>query len=107
MKILALALALGLAGAAAPARTFTGTITDSMCERADHAAMRMGPTDAECAKACNEEHDARFVLFDGRNVFGLSDQQAAARLAGRKVKVAGTLDAKAKTIRVTSIAAEK
>ena len=102
MKILAVVLA--LAGvAAAPARTFTGTITDSMCDHADHAGMRMGPTDAECAKACAEEHDATFVLFDGRNVYGLSDQKAAAPLAGQKVKVAGTLDAKGKTIHVTSI----
>lgn len=108
MKILAVALAIGLAGAAAaPTRTFTGTITDSMCDRGDHSGMRMGPTDAECARACAEEHDATFVLFDGRNVFALSDQKAAATLAGRKVKVAGTLDAKTKTIRVTSIAAEK
>ena len=39
-----------LAGAlAAPAKqTFTGVITDHMCAETGHAAMRMGPTDAEC-----------------------------------------------------------
>ena len=33
-------------------RTFTGTITDSMCPTADHSRMRMGSTDAECTIAC-------------------------------------------------------
>ena len=85
------------------ARTFTGTITDSMCDHADHSHMRMGPTDAECAVACAEEHDALFVLFDGKDVYGLSDQKAAQKLAARKVTVSGALDAKTKTIQVTSI----
>jgi hypothetical protein len=89
------------------ARTITGTITDSMCERADHSAMKMGPTDAECARACSEEHDAAFVLFDGKNVYTLSDQRMPAKFAGQKVMVTGTVDAKTHTIRVTAIASPK
>jgi hypothetical protein len=94
-----------LAVALAPpaTRKFTGTITDSMCAAADHSHMQMGPTDAECTKACVEEHDATFVLFDGKNVYALSDQKMPAKFAGRKVTVAGTLDAKTSTIRVASI----
>ena len=94
---------------AAPAstRTFTGTITDSMCDRGDHSVMRMGSTDAECAVACAEEHDATFVLYDGKNVYTLSDQQRARKFAGRKVTVLGALDAKTWKIAVTSIAAAK
>lgn len=88
-------------------RTFTGTITDSMCDRGDHSRMRMGPTDAECAVACAEEHDAAFVLSDGKNVYTLTDQQSARKFAGRKVTVVGALDAKARRITVTSIAAAK
>ena len=84
-------------------RTFKGTITDSMCATADHSQMRMGPTSAECTKACVEEHDATFVLFDGKNVYALSDQRMPAKFAGRKVKVSGTLDTKTHTIRVASI----
>ena len=88
-------------------RTFTGTITDSVCDRNDHSGMRMGPTDAECAIACAEEHDAAFVLYDGKNVYTLSDQQNARKFAGRKVTVVGALDAATKRIAVTSIAPAK
>jgi len=101
MKLLIAVLVVAAAGAAP--RTFTGTITDSMCEKADHSAMKMGPTDAECARACNEEHDARFVLYDGKTVYALSDQRTPATFAGKKVTVTGTLDPKTTTIRVESI----
>jgi hypothetical protein len=86
-------------------RTFTGTVTDSECPHADHSLMRMGSTDAECAIACVDAHGASLVLWDGQAVYALSDQQAAEKFAGRKVTVAGTLDADGKTIRVESIAA--
>src|SRR4051812_35765992 len=95
---------LAMAAAAQPApRTFTGTITDSMCANADHASMRMGPTDAECTKACVEEHDATYVLYDGKQSYELSDQRAAEKLVGQKVRVTGTKDDKKKTIKVESI----
>ena len=73
---------------AAPAadtpRTFSGVITDDMCARGGHATMRMGPTDAECTRACVNIHGAAYVLFDGKNVYGLSDQQSPDRFAGRR-----------------------
>src|SRR4051812_36695551 len=75
-------------------RTFTGTITDGMCAAADHSQMKMGPTDAECAAECVSAHGALFVLFDGKNAFTLSDQKTPEKLAGRKVTVTGTLNAK-------------
>jgi hypothetical protein len=84
-------------------RTFTGVITDSECSTADHARMRMGPTDAECVTACVSEHGGTYVLFDGKNVYALSDQKTPEKLAGRKVTITGTLNAKGKTIRVDSI----
>jgi type 1 fimbria pilin len=105
MKLLMVAL-MAIAAAGTPAaRTFTGTITDSMCEKADHSGMKMGPTDAECARACNEEHDAAFVLYDGKTVYALTEQHAPAAFAGRKVTVTGTLDPKTHTIHVASIEA--
>ena len=107
MKLLILSLLAMTALAPQAKRTFTGTITDSMCENGDHSHMRMGPTDAECTKACVEEHDASLVLYDGKNVYMLSDQRTPAKFAGQKVRVTGTLDAKAKTIQVESIAAAK
>ena len=105
---LALALLGVFALAAAQAkRTFTGTITDDVCARADHSQMRMGPTDAECAAACIQEHGAVYILFDGSNAYDLSDQKAAAKFAAQKVKVAGMLDSKGKLIHVESISAAK
>ena len=74
-----------------------------MCAVNGHAAMRMGPTDAECAKACATEHDADYVLIVDKTVYALSDQKTPERFAGRRVKVVGTLDAKTKTITVASM----
>ncbi len=112
MKTLALAVGLLVCAAALTLqkqgqKTFTGTITDSMCENGDHFHMRMGPTDAECTKACVEEHDATFVLASGKDVYLLSDQKAPQKFAGQKVTITGTLDARTKTIHVESIAAAK
>jgi hypothetical protein len=90
--------------ASAPGKQkFSGAITDSMCDEADHSRMRMGPTDAECTIACVAMHDAKYILYDGRNAYTLSDENLAEKFAGRKVTVTGTLDAKTKTIHVDSI----
>jgi hypothetical protein len=87
--------------------TFTGTITDDMCATADHSRMRMGSTDAECTIACVAAHGAQYVLYDGKETYGLSDQKAPEKLAGKKVNVTGTLDVKTKKIAVSSIVAAK
>ena len=109
---------LGLASLVAPStyaplvaqsqQTFVGTITDDMCATKDgHATMRMGPTDAECTKACVAAHGAEYVLADGTNVYTLSDQKTPEKFAGQRVRVAGTLDVKTKKIQVQSISAAK
>ena len=100
-------LATALFAAAADQHTFTGVITDSMCARADHSHMRMGPTDAECTIACVMIHDASYMLFDGKAAYTLSDQKTPEKFAGKKVTVKGTLNAKTNTIQVESIAAAK
>jgi hypothetical protein len=100
-------LAVTALSAAQGKQTFVGTITDDMCERADHSRMQMGPTDADCTRACVAQHGAAFVLFDGTNVYKLSDQKTPDKFAGQKVRVTGTVDAKTKTIRVESISAAK
>jgi len=100
-------LAIAALSAAQGKRLFSGTITDSMCANADHAQMRMGPTDAECTIACINEHGAMYVLYDGKDSYTLSDQRTPEKFAAQKVTVTGTLDAKAKTIHVDSITAAK
>lgn len=91
--------------AAQDTHTFTGVITDDMCPLGDHSRMQMGPTDAECTRACITSHGAVYVLYDGTSAYVLSDQKRPEQFAAQKVRVVGTLDAKTKTIRVESIAA--
>jgi len=100
-------LAVTTLSAAPDPQTFTGTITDGVCPQADHSQMQMGPTDAECTIACINYHGALYVLYDGKDTYALSDQRTPGKFAGQKVKVIGTLDAKAKAIHVDSITATK
>ena len=106
MKHLILSLLAVAALSAAPGKeTFTGIITDSMCAKADHSQMQMGPTDAECTTACSSAHGATYVLYDGKDVYTLSDQRTPEAFAAQKVRVTGRLDARTKTIEVDSIRA--
>jgi len=100
-------LAAATLSAAPRKQTFTGTISDDICVKAGHSKMQMGPTDGECAIACNDIHGASFVLYDGKDVYTLSDQKTPEKFAGQKVKVTGTLDTKTKTIQVDSITLAK
>jgi hypothetical protein len=90
--------------AAPEKQKFTGVVTDSMCSSADHKGMRMGPTDAECTVACVLAHGALYVLYDGKEVYTLSDQTTPEKFAGKKVTVTGTLDTKTKTIHMDNSA---
>jgi propanediol dehydratase large subunit len=102
------AAALSAALSASPAQqTFIGVITDSMCPKGDHSQMQMGATDADCTAACISVHGAEYVLYDGKDVYMLSDQRTPGKFAGKKVKVLGTLEAKSKKIQVDSITAAK
>jgi hypothetical protein len=108
LLVAVLVLAVGNAVSAQKPRTFTGIITDNVCATEGHNAMRMGPSDAECTRICVMSHgNGSFVLLEGKNVYNLSDQDAAEKLAAEKVRVVGRLDAKTKTIQVQSISALK
>jgi hypothetical protein len=96
-------LALAALSAEPGKQTFSGVITDSMCARGDHSKMQMGPTDAECTKACILEHGASYVLYDGKHAYDLSDQQTPEKFAGRRVTITGILNAKTNTIQVDSM----
>lgn len=103
MRLILVALLTASAlGGAQSTQTFVGVVSDDMCAL-DHSGMRMGPTDAECAHACVEDHDAAYVLVDDGKVYRLSDQKAAMAFAGKKAKVVGALDPATNTIAVASI----
>lgn len=83
-------------------QTFTGTITDSMCV-ANHAMMHVTP-DSKCVRECSKAGGGvKYVLYDGKIVYKLSDQQTPEQFAGQKVKVTGTLFAKTGIIQVERI----
>jgi hypothetical protein len=87
---------------AAENQTFTGVITDTMCG-GDHKPMKVSP-DPKCVREC-VKHDKKnkYALFDGKNVYTLSNQQTPEKYAGQKVKVTGTLYEKTKILKVDSI----
>jgi hypothetical protein len=99
-------LSVSLAFAAGGKQTFTGIITDSMCDKADHKDMNMG-ADAKCVTECVKSMGGKYVLYDGKAAYTLSDQKKPAAFAAKKVTVTGTLYEKSKTIQVDSIVAAK
>lgn len=100
-------LVAAVVSAAQEKQTFTGVITDDMCPTGTHTHMRMGPTDAECARLCITSHGGAYVLYDGKSAYVLSDQKTPEQYAAQKVRVVGSLDTKTKTIRVESITAAR
>jgi hypothetical protein len=106
-QLISTVLAVAALSAAPGKRTFTGIITDNMCGKDGHAQMRMGPTDAECTIACISAHGATYVLYDGKDVYALSDQRTPEKFAAQRVRVVGTLNAKTKTIQVDSMTAAR
>jgi hypothetical protein len=86
--------------ALALAESFTGVVTDTMCG-AKHTMMKNQPDD-KCVQMC-VKGSSDYALYDGQNVFKLSDRSKPAKFAAQKVKVTGTLDQKTKTIKITSI----
>jgi hypothetical protein len=96
---LVLALGLSLAALGADAKTFTGTIGDSMCG----AKHSMGGTDKECTLECVKGGSKYILIGPNGKLYQLSDQKSPEQFAGAKVKVTGTL--KGDSITVTSIVA--
>jgi hypothetical protein len=88
---------------AASGKTFTGTVSDSMCG----AKHEMGGSDAQCTRACVSK-GSKYALVVGDKVYTLdtTDKAALATLdkqAGAKATVTGT--EKDSTITVTSVQA--
>ena len=107
MRTLALALAsLSIAFAADATKTYTGTITDSMCVM-NHKMMNITP-DSKCARECvRKSKEVKYVLHDGKNTYKLSDQKTPEEFAAQRVKVTGTLFPKTGVIKVDKIEATK
>ena len=85
---------------AAGQTAFVGVITDTMCG-ADHKQMGISPED-RCVREC-VKHGASYALYDGKQLYRLSDQQTPEKFAARKVRVTGVLYEKTKIIKVQKI----
>ena len=103
---IAFTITIGVALAADVPKTFTGTITDSMCVM-NHKMMNITP-DSKCARECvNKSKEVKYVLHDGKNTYKLSDQKTPEQFAAQKVKLTGTLFPKTGVIKVDKIEAAK
>jgi hypothetical protein len=105
MKRTLLTFFIGVLMAAAPApQTFTGIVTDTMCG-AKHGMLK-GQPDDQCIKMC-VKGTGDYALYDGKKTWKLSDQKAPARFAARSVKVVGSSNESASSIKVISIEADQ
>lgn len=101
-KLFATYCAAGLLAVAADQQTFLGVITDTMCG-ADHKHMGITP-DAKCVRECVRlHHGVRYALYDGKNLYVLSDQKTPEAFAARKVKITGKLFEKTRILRVDKL----
>jgi hypothetical protein len=73
-KTIALLFAAAALAVAADKQTFTGVITDDMCADAKHEDMKMGP-DPKCVTECIKGMNGKYVLYDGKTTYKLSDQK--------------------------------
>lgn len=109
MKILSFVFAAALLTAAAPvpqSKSYTGTVTDTMCKR-DHKPMNVAPDD-KCVKECvGDGKTYKYALLVGTEIYTLSDQETPATFAGRRVVVTGVLYEKTKILKVESIEAAR
>jgi hypothetical protein len=80
--------------------SWSGWVTDTGCgakgAKADHAA---------CAAKCVKEHGAKYALYTpaDKQVWVLSNQEEAAKMAGKEVTVKGKADKEKMTIEVASM----
>lgn len=87
------------------ADTFVGVITDSMCGM-NHEMMKIKPED-KCVRECVKHGGTKYVLWDGKQSYKLSDQQTPEQFAARKVRITGKLYTKTGIIAVEKIEAAK
>lgn len=87
------------AGSSGEEKTFTGTISDSMCG-ATHMAKDKSP--AECTRMCVKDGQ-KYALVAGKKLYTLEGhEEDLGKLAGQKVTVKGTTSGD--TITVASVA---
>lgn len=99
----ALMVTLGFTVSAQKDGAWTGWVTDSHC-----GANGAKESHADCAKKCVKDQNAKYALYNpaDKKVYQLDAQDKAAALAGKHVKVAGTLSGDAIKVKSIEAAAE-
>jgi hypothetical protein len=90
--------------------TWTGKITDSMCDK-DHSMMAEGgkqPKPKECTLACVKS-GSKFVFLSQGKVYEISNQDLPAlkTFAGDTVRLTGEIQADGKSIKADKLEAAK
>jgi hypothetical protein len=103
---------LGAMSMAAADRTWTGTISDSMCgakhnTSAEHGGTKM--SDRDCTLACVKEHNAKYVFVSGGKVYKVGNQDFAAlqEHAGHTVTLTGEISGDTITVSKIAMPAKK
>jgi hypothetical protein len=80
--------------------SWTGFVTETHCGAAGAKAEH-----ADCAVKCVKDKGAKWALYNesDKSVWVLSDQDGAAKMAGKMVTVKGTADPATKSIKVASM----
>ena len=105
LMMMATIVLLAAPGAFAANGTWTGRISDSMCEASHKAAIEHGGgkmTNAQCTEACVKA-GAKYVFTSGGKVYALANQddKDIAMHAGKNVRLTG--DMQGATITVSKI----
>lgn len=106
----AVAIFVSVSSAFAAPNTWTGKITDSMCDK-DHSMMATGgkqPDPKECTLACVKS-GSKFVFVSSGKVYEIENQDLPAlkTFAGDTVKLTGELGSDGKTIKADKLVAAK
>ena len=96
-----IALATLLLTSSAFAATVTGVITDTMCGKTH--GMAAGQPDEKCVAMCVKGSGSQYALYDGKDVWKLSDQKKPAQFTAQRVTITGSVNEKTKTIKVKTI----
>jgi hypothetical protein len=102
-RLLILALALGIASymAAGDEDSWSGYVTETHC-----GAKGASESHADCAIKCVKEKGAKWALYNpaDKSVTVMEgDSAMMEKMAGKKVKVKGTMDKEKKMIKVSSM----
>lgn len=88
---------------APPVLTLVGVVTGTLC--GGHHSSTEDASASTCVRNCVRFSGGKYALYDGTNVYILSDQRVAERFAAQRVNISGTFDRATRILAVKSIRA--